>query len=207
MPFASRAPSASPTTLTATDPNTYASDTRGDGASGFFLKDALARRPQATSVTRLIELHPRVANPPLVRRLATITARERNVLCRVACGLTNNKIATDLHLAEPQPRTHLERAYATTAVRDTARQVVFAYEAGLVRAGQSARWARPRTLARPHTRRGSRSPGHGVFARGGASDHLLAPKRRHVAHLHHRSTRRRANEPRQVLLGRTCRST
>ena len=74
-----------------------------------------------------------------MRRLASLTDREREVLCLVARGLTNNEIATDLHLAEPTVRTHVGRLYAKVAVRDRAQAVVFAYESGLGRAGQSTR--------------------------------------------------------------------
>ena len=141
--------------LTTFDLDEYVLAALRAGASGFLLKDApreslyTAVRTVAggdallaPSVTRrLIELHLRVDEPPptVVRRLASLTDREREVLCLVARGLTNSEIASDLHLAEPTVRTHVGRLYAKAAVRDRAQAVVFAYESGLVRAGQSTR--------------------------------------------------------------------
>jgi DNA-binding NarL/FixJ family response regulator len=141
--------------LTTFDLDEYVLAALRSGASGFLLKDApretlyTAVRTVAAgdallapSVTRrLIELHLRLGepSPPLVRRLATLTDREREVLRMLARGLTNHEIATDLHLGEPTVRTHVGRIYAKTGSRDRAQAVVFAYESGLVRAGQATR--------------------------------------------------------------------
>ena len=56
----------------------------------------------------------------------------------MARGMTNQDIATALHLGEPTVRTHVGRIYTKAAVRDRAQAVVFAYESGLVRAGHVA---------------------------------------------------------------------
>ena len=80
---------------------------------------------------------PLAARDPIL--FPELSDREREVLCLVARGLTNDEIATDLHLAEATVRTHVGRVYAKAGVRDRAQAVVFAYESGLVRAGQSTR--------------------------------------------------------------------
>ena len=93
------------------------------------------------SITRrLIEKHLRISEPPpgLVRRLAALTDREREVLTLLARGFTNVEIAEALHLGEPTVRTHVGRIYTKTGVRDRAQAVVFAYESELVRSGHAS---------------------------------------------------------------------
>jgi DNA-binding NarL/FixJ family response regulator len=121
------------------------------GASGFLLKDA---RPEellsairavasgdavvAPSATRRL-LERVVSTLPVAResdeRLATLTPREREVLLEVARGRTNAEIAATLHMAEGTVKTHVGRLLAKLGLRDRVGLVVFAYEAGLVRAG------------------------------------------------------------------------
>ena len=140
--------------LTTFDLDEYVLAALRAGASGFLLKDtpreslyAAVRTIMrgdallAPSVTRrLIEQHLRLTQPPalLLRRLATMTDREREVLAMMARGMTNQDIATALHLGEPTVRTHVGRIYTKAAVRDRAQAVVFAYESGLVRVGHVA---------------------------------------------------------------------
>jgi DNA-binding NarL/FixJ family response regulator len=137
--------------LTTFDLDEYVLAALRAGASGFLLKDAPRQSLYtavrtiaagdallAPSVTRrLIERHLRVEEPApdLVRRLASMTEREREVLALVARGMTNDEVAGALHLGEATVRTHIGRIYTKAAVRDRAQAVVFAYESGLVRAG------------------------------------------------------------------------
>jgi len=137
--------------LTTYDVDEYVLAALRAGASGFLLKDAprealyTAVRTVAAgdtllapSVTRrLIERHLRATEPPaaLVRRLASMTDREREVLTMLARGLRNDEIAAGLHLGEPTVRTHVGRIYAKLGAHDRAQAVVFAYEGGLVRPG------------------------------------------------------------------------
>jgi DNA-binding NarL/FixJ family response regulator len=139
--------------LTTFDLDEYVLAALRAGASGFLLKDAprdslyTAVRTVASgdallapSVTRrLIQQYVRAADPPadLLRRLDTMTDREREVLALVARGLTNGDIATALHLGEPTVRTHVGRIYTKASVRDRAQAVVFAYESGLVTSGHA----------------------------------------------------------------------
>ena len=137
--------------LTTFDLDEYVLAALRAGASGFLLKDAPRQSLYtavrtiaagdallAPSVTRrLIERHLRVEEPApdLVRRLASMTEREREVLALVARGMTNDEVAGALHLGEATVRTHIGRIYTKATARDRAQAVVFAYESGLVRAG------------------------------------------------------------------------
>ena len=139
--------------LTTFDVDEYVLSALRAGAAGFLLKDAprealySAVRTIAagdgllapTVTRRLIEQYLRVGrpSPDLLRRLETMTDREREVLALVARGLNNADIADVLHLSEPTVRTHVGRIYAKARMRDRAQAVVFAYESGLVRAGHS----------------------------------------------------------------------
>lgn len=123
------------------------------GASGFLLKDSppedlltairvvaagealltpaatrrLIDRFTATPQTRADEMAPNTAR----RLLATLTDRERDVLTRVARGMSNAEVGADLVLATSTIKTHLTNLLAKTDSRDRAQLVIFAYESGL----------------------------------------------------------------------------
>jgi DNA-binding NarL/FixJ family response regulator len=140
--------------LTTFDLDEYVLAALRAGASGFLLKDspreslysavrtiAAGDALLAPSVTRrLIERHLQLVQPStdLVARLGRMTERERQVLTLVARGLSNAEIATALHLGEATVRTHIGHVFAKADARDRAQAVVFAYESGLVRAGDPA---------------------------------------------------------------------
>ena len=92
----------------------------------------------APSTTRRLIEH--FALPPPVvddgddrfRALEDLTAREREVLARVARGLSNEAIARDLRVAEGTVRVHVSRILGKLGLRDRAQAVVLAYESGLV---------------------------------------------------------------------------
>ncbi|HEX5994683.1 MAG TPA: response regulator transcription factor [Jiangellales bacterium] len=123
------------------------------GASGFLLKDtprdslyaavrtvAAGDALLAPSVTRrLIERHLHLTKPSaeLEYKVSRLTERERDVLSLLARGQSNTEIAATLHLGEATIRTHVGHIFAKTGARDRAQAVVFAYEAGIVRAGES----------------------------------------------------------------------
>ena len=137
--------------LTTFDLDEYVLAALRAGASGFLLKDAprdnlyAAVRTVAAgdallapSVTRrLIERHLRLAqpSPELLHRVGRLTERERGVLTLLARGLSNAAIAANLHLGEATVRTHVGHLFAKIGARDRAQAVVFAYESGVVRAG------------------------------------------------------------------------
>jgi DNA-binding NarL/FixJ family response regulator len=121
------------------------------GASGFLLKDASAGQLAeavrvvaagdallAPSVTRrLIGEFARLGAPkgPSRDRVDQLTERETEVLALVAQGLSNAEIAAHLVVAEQTVKTHVSRMLTKLGLRDRAQAVVFAYETGLVRAG------------------------------------------------------------------------
>ena len=142
--------------LTTFDTDEYVYLALKAGASGFLLKSvppeqllhgiricASGESLLAPSLTRrLIEQF--VARPMPGRtpeRLTVLTARELDVLSRIAEGSSNRDIAEQLFLSEATVKTHVSRVLTKLDLRDRAQAVVVAYETGLVQAGQ----ARPRT--------------------------------------------------------------
>ncbi|ANZ40150.1 DNA-binding response regulator [Lentzea guizhouensis] len=119
------------------------------GADGYLLKDApAAELVQAVHVVargdallspavtrRLLAEFTRHA-PPLVRpaALERLTARETDVLRRLARGLSNVEIAAALGLSEQTVKTHVRRILAKLGARDRAQAIVISYESGLVTA-------------------------------------------------------------------------
>jgi DNA-binding NarL/FixJ family response regulator len=78
---------------------------------------------------------PRASAAELVAGLNRMTDRERQVLVLLARGLSNTENATRLRLSEATGRTHIGHLFAKICVRDRAQAVVFAYESGIVHAG------------------------------------------------------------------------
>jgi DNA-binding NarL/FixJ family response regulator len=125
------------------------------GASGFLLKRTspeeliAAIHAVATgdsllspSVTRRVIDHMTGDSAlDLVRdgRLDELTPREREVLERVAGGLSNTEIASALVIEESTVKTHIKRILMKLRLRDRVQAVIFAYESGLTRPGRSRR--------------------------------------------------------------------
>jgi len=115
------------------------------GACGFLTKDAgrheisLAVRAAAARQTLLSpDVQARIVaaahdGPPGRRELPDgLTAREADVLQRIAAGLTNGRIAGALFITEATVKTHINHIFAKTGARDRAQAVHYAYEHGLV---------------------------------------------------------------------------
>jgi DNA-binding NarL/FixJ family response regulator len=60
-----------------------------------------------------------------------LTARETEVLCLLAAGLSNAEIAQRLYLSHATVKTHINRIFAKTGARDRAQAVRYAYQHGL----------------------------------------------------------------------------
>jgi len=121
------------------------------GASGFLVKDI--EPDDLVHAIRVVARGDALLSPGITRRLiadlvrrprtnttrpgalAALTERERDVLTRVAGGLSNDEIASVLHLSPLTVKTHVSRMMSKLAVRDRAQLVVLAYESGLVTPG------------------------------------------------------------------------
>jgi DNA-binding NarL/FixJ family response regulator len=143
-------PSAAPRVviLTTFDLDDYVYEALRAGASGFLLKDsprhdliaavraaAAGDALLAPSVTRrLIEAFARrpPETAPAPSRLASLTARERDVLLMLARGRSNAEIAVGLFVSEATVKTHVGNVLAKLGLRDRVQAVILAYETGLV---------------------------------------------------------------------------
>jgi DNA-binding NarL/FixJ family response regulator len=137
--------------LTTFDLDEYAFAALKAGASGFLLKDvppeellfAIRAVHSGDSVVapsttrRLIDqfAHLLPGGGPAPAELTRLTEREREVLVLVAQGLSNAEIAGKLFLSEATVKTHVGRILAKLDLRDRVQAVVYAYENGLVKAG------------------------------------------------------------------------
>jgi DNA-binding NarL/FixJ family response regulator len=124
------------------------------GASGFLIKDlepgellqairvvAGGDALLAPSVTRALisaftassrpAAEPAAPSPAARASVASLTAREREVVSLVAAGLSNEEIAGRLVLSPLTAKTHVSRAMVKLNARDRAQLVVFAYASGL----------------------------------------------------------------------------
>jgi len=134
--------------VTTFDLDEYVYGALRSGASGFLVKDAepaeirhavrVAARGDALlspGVTRRL-IQEFATRPGLnEQRLAPLTAREREVLSRVARGLTNDQIAAELFMSPATVKTHVNRMMVKLGVHDRAQLVVLAYETGFARPG------------------------------------------------------------------------
>ncbi len=118
------------------------------GASGFLLKDGDADELVAgirSAAAGDAVLAPRAARglmdhvagrsePDLdaAASVARLTDREREVLIRLAQGMTNAEIAQVLVVSEATAKTHVSNVLAKLQVRDRTQAVIVAYTSGLV---------------------------------------------------------------------------
>ena len=139
--------------LTTFDLDEYAFAALKAGASGFLLKDVPPE--ELLFAIRAVHSGDSVVAPSTTRRLIDqfasllpggqqeappeldeLTEREREVLTQVAQGLSNAEIARRLFVSEATVKTHVGRVLSKLGLRDRVQAVVYAYEHGLVRAGQ-----------------------------------------------------------------------
>jgi DNA-binding NarL/FixJ family response regulator len=133
--------------LTTFDLDDYVVEAFRAGAAGFMLKTAPPAQLVAavrtvhagdalltpSSTRRLIEQFARPPSPS--SELSALTAREHDVLCLLARGLTNAEIAGQLVVEPSTIKSHVASLLAKLGLRDRVQAVVFAYESGLVRPG------------------------------------------------------------------------
>jgi DNA-binding NarL/FixJ family response regulator len=126
--------------------------------------DAFLVPSVATQVVAALLSRPQpLAAPP--SRLAELTAREREVVALVGCGLSNEEIAEHLVVTRATAKTHVSRALCKLGVRDRAQLVVLAYETGLVQPGPVGPESRePAGAPRTSSRTARRREMHGIAA-------------------------------------------
>jgi len=130
--------------LTTFDLDEYVYAAIGAGASGFLLKDVTG--DQLAASIRLVATGEALLAPTITRRLidryaklppagsqvlASLTAREMDVLRHLARGLSNAELAAELHVGESTIKTHVARLLAKLGLRDRVQAVILAYEVGL----------------------------------------------------------------------------
>ena len=130
--------------LTTFDLDEYVYSAMKAGASGFLLKDVTGDQLEAS--IRLVAAGEALLAPAITRRLiqrhargadkhraalASLTAREIDVLMCIARGLSNSEIAAELHLGGATIKTHVSRLLDKLGVRDRVQAVILAYEAGI----------------------------------------------------------------------------
>jgi DNA-binding NarL/FixJ family response regulator len=139
--------------LTTFDLDDYVYAALRAGASGFLLKDsprgdlitavriaASGEALLAPSVTRrLIEAFARrpPEMSPAPSQLASVSAREREVLMLLARGRSNAEIAASLFVSEATVKTHVGSVLSKLGLRDRVQAVILAYETGLVVPGDA----------------------------------------------------------------------
>jgi DNA-binding NarL/FixJ family response regulator len=120
------------------------------GALGYLTKDA--GRTQIAQAIRTAAAGQSVLDPQVQRRLLAaaaqgpvpvppieaglpdgLTAREGEVLTLIAAGLSNREIAKRLYVSEATVKSHINRLFAKTGVRDRAQAVQYAYRHGLAK--------------------------------------------------------------------------
>jgi DNA-binding NarL/FixJ family response regulator len=115
------------------------------GARGYLTKDAgAAEIARAVSLVaagqalldpavqaRLLDTLDTGRRPVPRPRLPGLTDRETEVLELIAAGLSNSEIAGRLVVSEATVKTHVNRLFAKTGVRDRAQAVAYAYRMGI----------------------------------------------------------------------------
>jgi DNA-binding NarL/FixJ family response regulator len=137
--------------LTTFDLDEYVFGALRAGAAGFLLKDA--PRERLIEAIRVVHGGEALLSPSITRRLVEhfsartdpleppaalldeLTPREREVLVLVARGLSNGEIAHRLVVAEATVKSHVGGVLLKLGLRDRVQAVVFAYEHGIVVAG------------------------------------------------------------------------
>jgi DNA-binding NarL/FixJ family response regulator len=139
--------------LTTFDLDEYVFGALRAGAAGFLLKDA--PRERLVEAIRVVHNGEALLSPSITRRLiedfaartdpiqpptdllAELTPREREVLVLVAHGHSNSEIAARLVITDATVKSHVGAILLKLGLRDRVQAVVFAYEHGIVVAGEA----------------------------------------------------------------------
>jgi DNA-binding NarL/FixJ family response regulator len=113
------------------------------GVSGYLLKDASAE--ELVNAARLAVEGKAVIHPQLTRAFIEevqfadkrpdvpgLSAREKEILQKVAYGATTKEVAHDLGISPHTVKTHLERIFEKLGANDRAQAVAIAIRSGLV---------------------------------------------------------------------------
>jgi DNA-binding NarL/FixJ family response regulator len=137
--------------LTTFDLDEYVFGALRAGAAGFLLKDA--PRERLVEAIHVVHAGEALLSPSITRRLVAdfaartdpleqptalleeLTLREREVLVLVARGLSNDEIAERLVVTQATVKSHVGSILMKLGLRDRVQAVVFAYEHGIVVAG------------------------------------------------------------------------
>jgi DNA-binding NarL/FixJ family response regulator len=136
--------------LTTFNLDEYVYDALNSGASGFLLKNASPE--ELVNAVRVVARGDALLDPSVTRsviekfsrqpaagsfdasNLDDLTAREREVLLKIAGGLSNSEIADELVLSTNTVKSHVASILMKLELRDRVQAVAFAYEAGLMAA-------------------------------------------------------------------------
>jgi DNA-binding NarL/FixJ family response regulator len=172
--LAQEAPDAKVLILTTFEQDDYVFGALRAGAAGFLVKRT--RPEDLIAAVRTVAAGDGLLSPSVTRRvidrmaqqpmpeladqakLDGLTPRERDVLERVAQGLSNREIAAALHVEESTIRTHVKRILAKLGLRDRIQAVIFAYEIGINRSYGGLMTAPPPDGGRVGAPRSARAP-------------------------------------------------
>jgi DNA-binding NarL/FixJ family response regulator len=132
--------------------DSYVYESLRAGASGFMLKDAPPE--EIVAAVRIVANGEALLAPAVTRAVIEefarhqparpsqepaavddLTPREREVLDLLARGLSNSEICVRLVISEATTKTHVARILQKLDLRDRVQAVIYAYESGLVVAG------------------------------------------------------------------------
>ncbi|MCF6521601.1 response regulator transcription factor [Streptomyces sp. JJ36] len=134
--------------VTTFENDAYVYDALRAGADGFLLKRS--RPAEIVHAVRLVAEGDSLLFPAAVRDLArtygspaarsvldraSLTEREREVLRRMARGLSNAEIADELVVGAETVKSHVSAVLAKLGARDRTQAVILAYESGFVSPG------------------------------------------------------------------------
>jgi DNA-binding NarL/FixJ family response regulator len=137
--------------LTTFDLDEYVYEALRAGASGFLLKDTPPE--QLVEAIKVVAAGDALLSPVVTRRviaefvrrpraagalapdLSELTAEELEVLKLLARGMSNDEIATEVAATEVAIKERVDGVLEKLALRDRVQAVVFAYEHGVVQAG------------------------------------------------------------------------